>query len=122
MDSNDMNKIEAIFALHLMDPVRSALRRIGADILTTTEIKGVARRDDECGPTGDAYRIDFTPMAKLEAVLSPPLVDAAVATIMRISGNGRFAQIFISSLDDAAQHRRRGGHLKPPPPEVSLAD
>jgi nitrogen regulatory protein PII len=122
MDSIDMEKIEAIFALHLLDPVRSALRRIGADILTMAEIKGVARRDDECGSTGDAYRVDFTPMAKLEAVLPPELVEGAVAMIMRISGNGRFAQIFISSLDSAARHRPRGGRLKPPPPQVSLAD
>ena len=68
-----MKLITAVVRPHKVDDVKEALRRVGVQGLTVTEVKGFGRQGGHSETyRGAEYRVEFMPKAKLEI-----LVDSA---------------------------------------------
>ena len=79
-----MKKVEAIIKPFKLDEVKEALHEVGVQGITVTEAKGFGRQK---GHTelyrGAEYVVDFLPKVKIEIVLMPEQVDAAVEAILK---------------------------------------
>jgi nitrogen regulatory protein P-II 1 len=94
-----MKKLEAIIQPSRLDSVRDALREIGVDGMTISEVRGHGRQKGHTEVyRGNEYTVDFLPKIKIETVLPDNLVDSAVQTI----GDGK---IFLSRVDEAIRIR-----------------
>src|SRR5437016_11480611 len=103
-----MMKIEAIIQPSRFESVKDALREIGIEGMTVTEVRGHGRQK---GHTeiyrGREYTVDLLPKIKLEMVLSDEMVERAVQTIVSVTRTGRIGdgKIFLSRIDDAIRIR-----------------
>lgn len=103
-----MKKIEAIIKPFKLDDVKEALKEIGIQGLTVTEVKGFGRQK---GHTelyrGAEYVIDFLPKIKLEILVSDDIVVKVVDAIMESAKTGKIGdgKIFISSAEEVIRIR-----------------
>ena len=85
-----MKKIEAIIKPFKLDDVKEALKDIGIQGLTVTEVKGFGRQK---GHTelyrGAEYVIDFLPKIKLEIIVSDDTVTKVVDAIVESAKTGK---------------------------------
>jgi nitrogen regulatory protein P-II 1 len=98
-----MKKIEGIVRPHLVRAVKAALREVGVHGITVSAVRGRARFRRTPSRGAGRYETEFTPSAKIEAVLAPERLDAAVAAIVRTARTGKRGDgnVFVSDLDDA---------------------
>ena len=103
-----MKKVEAIIKPFKLDEVKEALHEIGVQGITVTEAKGFGRQK---GHTelyrGAEYVVDFLPKVKVEIVLMPEQVDAAVEAILKAARTGRIGdgKIFVLDVEEAIRIR-----------------
>lgn len=103
-----MKKIEAIIKPFKLDDVKEALKEIGIQGLTVTEVKGFGRQK---GHTelyrGAEYVIDFLPKIKLDIVVSDDMVTKVVDTIIETARTGKIGdgKIFIQPLEEIIRIR-----------------
>ena len=103
-----MKKIEAIIKPFKLDEVKEALHEVGVQGITVTEAKGFGRQK---GHTelyrGAEYVVDFLPKVKVEIVLMPAQVDAAVEAILKAARTGRIGdgKIFLIDVEEAIRIR-----------------
>ena len=103
-----MKKIEAIIQPHKLDDVREALKDIGIDGLTISEVRGHGRQKGHTETyRGREYEVDLLPKIKIEMVLPLNLVDGAVQTILKTARTGKIGdgKIFLSKVDEAIRIR-----------------
>jgi nitrogen regulatory protein P-II 1 len=109
-----MKKVEAVIKPFKLDEVKEALRVIGVQGLTVSEVKGFGRQK---GHTelyrGAEYVVDFLPKVKLEIVVTTDMVPLVVETIEKTAKTGRIGdgKIFVLPIDEAVRIRtgERGG-------------
>jgi nitrogen regulatory protein P-II 1 len=88
--------------------VKDALREIGIEGMTVTEVRGHGRQK---GHTeiyrGREYTVDLLPKIKLEMVLPDALVNRAVDTILKAAKTGKIGdgKIFLSRVEEAIRIR-----------------
>lgn len=103
-----MKKIEAIIQPHKLDEVKEALKDLGIDGMTISEVRGHGRQKGHTETyRGQEYQVDLLPKVKLELVIPDGQLDAtigALGTAAR-SGNIGDGKIFISSVDQAIRIR-----------------
>src|SRR5690348_6664314 len=103
-----MMKLEAVIQPSRFESVKDALREIGVEGMTVTEVRGHGRQK---GHTeiyrGREYTVDLLPKIKLELVLPNEMVERAVQTIVSVTRTGRIGdgKIFLSRIDDAIRIR-----------------
>ena len=103
-----MKKIEAIIQPHKIEDVKEALKKIGIDGMTITEVRGHGRQK---GHTefyrGREYSVDLLPKVKIEIVLADELVDKAVHAVLDHARTGKIGdgKIFLSRVDEAIRIR-----------------
>ncbi len=103
-----MKKIEAIIQPHKLDAVKDALKSIGVDGITVSEVRGHGRQK---GHTeiyrGQEYNVDLLPKVKLEMVVPDAQLDGIVKALGEAarSGNIGDGKIFVSSIDEAIRIR-----------------
>ena len=103
-----MKKIEAIIKPFKLEDVKEALKDIGVQGLTVTEVKGFGRQK---GHTelyrGAEYVIDFLPKIKLEIAVSEDMVVKVVDTITESAKTGKIGdgKIFILPLEEVVRIR-----------------
>ena len=103
-----MTKLEAIIQPSKLDSVKEALREIGVDGMTVSEVRGHGRQKGHTEVyRGSEYTVDLIPKIKLEMVLPDTRVDAAVETILKVAKTGRIGdgKIFLSKVDEAIRIR-----------------
>ena len=103
-----MKKLEAIIQPSRLDSVRDALREIGVDGMTISEVRGHGRQKGHTEVyRGNEYTVDLLPKIKIETVLPDNLVDSAVQTILKIARTGKIGdgKIFMSRVDEAIRIR-----------------
>lgn len=103
-----MKKIEAIIQPSRFDSVKDALREIGVDGMTVSEVRGHGRQKGHTEVyRGSEYTVDLLPKIKIEMVLSDNLVDRAVETILRTAKTGKIGdgKIFVTKVDEAIRIR-----------------
>ncbi len=103
-----MKKIEAIVKPFKLEDVKEALREIGIEGMTVSEVKGFGRQK---GHTeiyrGSEYTVDFLPKIKLEIVAADEQVERAVETIVSSAKTGKIGdgKVFVSNIEEAGRVR-----------------
>jgi len=103
-----MKKVECIIRPFKLDDVKEALREIGVQGMTVSEVRGFGRQK---GHTelyrGSEYTIEFIPKLKIEVVIDDDDVDAVVEKVVAAASTGKIGdgKIFVSSIDEAVRIR-----------------
>ena len=103
-----MKKIEAIIKPFKMDEVKDALRDIGVQGMTLTEVKGFGRQR---GHTefyrGAEYVVDFLPKMKVEVVVTENQVAEVVDCLCRAARTGKIGdgKVFVTDVVDSVRIR-----------------
>jgi nitrogen regulatory protein P-II 1 len=103
-----MTKLEAIIQPSKFDALKTALREIGIDGMTISEVRGHGRQKGQTEVyRGREYDVDLLPKLKIEMVLADSRVDSVVQTILKITKSGRIGdgKIFLSRIDEAIRIR-----------------
>ncbi len=97
-----MKKVTAIIKPFKLDDVREALSDLGVNGMTVTEVKGFGRQK---GHTelyrGAEYMVDFLPKVKIEIVVTEPMLDQVVESILDIAQTGKIGdgKIFVENIE-----------------------
>jgi nitrogen regulatory protein PII len=103
-----MKKVEAIIKPFKLDDVKEALKDIGVQGLTVTEVKGFGRQK---GHTelyrGAEYVIDFLPKIKLEIIVDDDIVPKVIDVIMDSARTGKIGdgKIFVLPMEEIIRIR-----------------
>ncbi len=103
-----MKKIEAIVKPFKLSDVKDALREVGLQGMTVTEVKGFGRQK---GHTeiyrGSEYTVDFLPKVKIEMIVSDSQVEPAIEAIVKAAGTGKIGdgKIFVYAVEEAVRIR-----------------
>jgi nitrogen regulatory protein PII len=103
-----MKRIEAVIKPFKLEEVKDALRDVGIEGMTVSEVKGFGRQK---GHTeiyrGSEYTVDFLPKLKLELVVSDSRLADATGAIIQAARTGKIGdgKIFISTVEDAIRIR-----------------
>jgi nitrogen regulatory protein P-II 1 len=103
-----MTKLEAIIQPSRFDAVKDALREIGVDGMTVSEVRGHGRQKGHTEVyRGREYTVDLLPKIKIEMVLPDSLVDTAVKSVLKSAKTGKIGdgKIFLTKVDEAIRIR-----------------
>ena len=103
-----MKKIEAVIQPFKLEDVKEALKAIGIDGMTITEVRGHGRQKGHTEVyRGREYTVDLLPKIKLEMVLPDKLVNTVVDTILKTAKTGKIGdgKIFLSRVEEAIRIR-----------------
>ena len=103
-----MKRIEAIIQPHKLDDVKEALKGIGVDGMTITEVRGHGRQKGHKEVyRGMEYQVDLLPKVKIEMVVNDLRQDEVVQTLIRSARSGKIGdgKIFIYDVADAIRIR-----------------
>ena len=85
-----MKKIEAIIQPHKLEDAKEALKNIGVDGMTITEVRGHGRQKGHTEVyRGMEYKVDLLPKVKLEMVVADPRVDEVIRTLVAAARTGK---------------------------------
>jgi len=103
-----MKKIEAIIQPFKLEEVKEAIKGIGIDGMTITDVRGHGRQKGHKEVyRGQEYQVDLLPKVKLELVVPDARVDELVSTIARSARSGKIGdgKIFILPVENAVRIR-----------------
>lgn len=103
-----MKRIEAIIQPHKLDDVKEALKSIGVDGMTITEVRGHGRQKGHKEVyRGMEYQVDLLPKVKLELVVGDARQEEVVRTLVASARSGKIGdgKIFIFDVADAVRIR-----------------
>lgn len=103
-----MKKIEAIIQPFKIEDVKEAVKGIGVDGMTITDVRGHGRQKGHKEVyRGQEYQVDLLPKVKIELVVPDTRLDDVVSTIMSAARTGKIGdgKIFIYDLLDAVRIR-----------------
>ncbi len=97
-----MQLITAIVKPFKLDDVKDALKAIGVQGITVSEVRGFGRQGGHTETyRGAEYNIDFVPKVRLEIVVNDSQVDAVVDAIKSSATTGKIGdgKIWVSNID-----------------------
>ena len=103
-----MKKIEAIIQPFKLDDVKEALKNIGIEGLTVSEVRGHGRQKGHKEVyRGMEYQVDLLPKIKVETVIPDARLDEVTRAISAAARTGRIGdgKIFIYDVMDAVRIR-----------------
>ena|SRR5215813_5663769 len=103
-----MKKIEAIIQPFKLDEVKEALKSIGIDGMTITDVRGHGRQKGHKEVyRGQEYNVDLLPKVKLEMVVSDSRLAEVVRTLTGAARTGKIGdgKVFISDVAEAIRIR-----------------
>ena len=103
-----MKKIEAIIQPFKLDEVKEALKAIGIDGMTITEVRGHGRQKGHKEVyRGQEYNVDLLPKVKLELVISNDRSDEVIKTLTGAARTGKIGdgKVFIYDVAEAIRIR-----------------
>ena len=103
-----MKKIEAIIQPFKLDDVKEALKSIGIDGMTITEVRGHGRQKGHKEVyRGQEYNVDLLPKVKLELIVPSERSDETVNTIVTAARTGKIGdgKIFVFDVQQAVRIR-----------------
>src|SRR5215470_11673794 len=96
-----MKKIEAIIQPFKLDEVKEALKGIGIDGMTITEVRGHGRQKGHKEVyRGQEYNVDLLPKVKLEMVVPDERGAEVVDTIVAAARTGKIGdgKVFVTNI------------------------
>ncbi len=103
-----MKKIEAIIQPHKLDEVKEALKGIGVDGITITEVRGHGRQKGHKEVyRGMEYEVDLLPKIRIETVVPDARLDEIARAISSAARTGKIGdgKIFIYDVLEAIRIR-----------------
>ena len=103
-----MKKIEAVIQPFKLDDVKEALKAIGIDGMTITEVRGHGRQKGHKEVyRGQEYNVDLLPKVKLELVVPNPRADEVIKVVATAARTGKIGdgKIFVYDVGEAVRIR-----------------
>jgi nitrogen regulatory protein P-II 1 len=103
-----MKKIEAIVQPFKLEEVKEALKNIGIDGMTITEVRGHGRQKGHKEVyRGQEYNVDLLPKVKFELVVPDTRLEEVLDTITTAARSGRIGdgKIFVYEVAEAIRIR-----------------
>jgi nitrogen regulatory protein P-II 1 len=103
-----MKKIEAIIQPHKLDEVKDALKSIGVEGITVSDVRGHGRQKGHKELyRGQEYTVDFLPKVKLEMIVADARASQVVEAVTAAARSGKIGdgKIFVSTVDEAIRIR-----------------
>jgi nitrogen regulatory protein P-II 1 len=103
-----MKKIEAVIQPHKLEEVREALKNIGIDGMTITEVRGHGRQKGHKEIyRGMEYHVDLLPKIKIETVVADSRAEEVIQAIATSARSGKIGdgKIFVFEVADAIRIR-----------------
>jgi nitrogen regulatory protein P-II 1 len=103
-----MKKIEAIIQPHKLDDVKEALKSIGVDGMTISEVRGHGRQKGHKEVyRGMEYEVDLLPKVKVELVIPDARLDEIVRALVAAARTGKIGdgKVFVFDVADAIRIR-----------------
>src|SRR3954464_16032190 len=105
-----MKKIEALIQPFKLDEVKEALKAIGIDGMTISEVRGHGRQKGHREVyRGQEYNVDLLPKVKLEMVVTAERSDEVVEALSGAARTGKIGDGKIFIFDVAEAIRIRNG-------------
>ncbi|MGP0076397.1 MAG: P-II family nitrogen regulator [Bryobacteraceae bacterium] len=103
-----MKKIEAIIQPHKLEDVKEALKGIGIDGMTISEVRGHGRQKGHKEVyRGMEYQVDLLPKVKLEMVVSDERSPEVIQTVVNSARTGKIGdgKVFVYDVAEAIRIR-----------------
>jgi nitrogen regulatory protein P-II 1 len=103
-----MKKIEAIIQPHKLEEVKEALKAIGIDGMTITEVRGHGRQKGHKEIyRGMEYQVDLLPKIKVEMVIPDARYEEVIQTLVKSAQTGKIGdgKIFVFEVAEAIRIR-----------------
>src|SRR5215470_11352072 len=103
-----MKRIEAIIQPHKLEDAKEALKGIGVDGMTVTEVRGHGRQKGHTEVyRGMEYKVDLLPKVKLEMVVPDARYQEIVNTLVKAARTGKIGdgKIFVYEVAEAIRIR-----------------
>ena len=103
-----MKRIEAIIQPHKLEDVKEALKGIGVDGMTITEVRGHGRQKGHKEVyRGMEYQVDLLPKVKIEMVIADARKEEVIRTLATAARTGKIGdgKIFVYEVADAIRIR-----------------
>ncbi len=103
-----MKKIEAIIQPFKFDDVKEAMKAIGIDGMTVSEVRGHGRQKGHKEVyRGQEYEVDLLPKVKLEMVIPDARLEEVVQTLTRSARTGKIGdgKVFVYEVVEAVRIR-----------------
>ncbi len=103
-----MKKIEAIIQPFKLEDVKEALKNVGIDGMTISEVRGHGRQKGHKEVyRGQEYNVDLLPKIKFELVVSDERLDEVLDTITAAARSGKIGdgKIFVYEMVEAIRIR-----------------
>jgi nitrogen regulatory protein P-II 1 len=103
-----MKKIEAIIQPFKLDDVKEALKAIGIDGMTITEVRGHGRQKGHKEVyRGQEYNVDLLPKVKVELVVSEARAEEVIQTLTAAARTGKIGdgKVFVYDVAEAIRIR-----------------
>ena len=103
-----MTKVETIIQPSKFDAVKEALRQVGVEGMTVSEVRGHGRQKGHTEVyRGSEYTVDLLPKIKIEMVVADSLADSAVQAILKTAKTGKIGdgKIWASDIDRVVRVR-----------------
>jgi nitrogen regulatory protein P-II 1 len=103
-----MKKIEAIIQPFKLEEVKEALKAIGIDGMTITEVRGHGRQKGHKEVyRGQEYTVDLLPKVKLEMVVNSSRLDEVLKAVATSARTGKIGdgKIFVYDVAEAIRIR-----------------
>ena len=109
-----MKLVTAIVKPFKLDEVKEALRSIGVNGLTVTEVQGFGRQRGHTEVyRGAEYQVDFVPKVRVEVLADEDQVQPVVDAILKTARTGKIGdgKVFVTPVDQV--WRIRTGEMGP---------
>ncbi|MBM3810766.1 MAG: P-II family nitrogen regulator [Acidimicrobiia bacterium] len=103
-----MKKIEAIIQPFKLEEVKEALKAIGIDGMTVTEVRGHGRQKGHKEVyRGQEYMVDLLPKVKLELVVPSSRLEEVIKTLTAAARTGKIGdgKLFLYDVAEAVRIR-----------------
>jgi nitrogen regulatory protein P-II 1 len=103
-----MKKIEAIIQPHKLEEVKDALKNIGIDGMTITEVRGHGRQKGHKEVyRGMEYHVDLLPKIKIEMVVPEARFEEALNQVVTSARTGKIGdgKVFVYDVAEAIRIR-----------------
>ena len=103
-----MKKIEAIIQPFKLEEVKEALKAIGVDGMTVTEVRGHGRQKGHKEVyRGQEYMVDLLPKVKIEMVVAGARLEEVIKAVVTAARTGKIGdgKIFVYDVVDAIRIR-----------------
>ncbi|MFL5799549.1 MAG: P-II family nitrogen regulator [Actinomycetota bacterium] len=109
-----MKLVTAIIKPFKLDEVKEALRSVGINGMTTTDVQGFGRQRGHTEVyRGAEYQVDFVPKVKIEVVADEDQVQQVVDVILKTARTGKIGDGKIFVLPAEQVYRIRTGEAGP---------